>query len=121
MDKVKQTKIDGSIENWESGMLGNDEEFAKIADEITSQKADEMLALQMISIRLQKSMIRDLKFIAKVNGIGGYQPLIRRLLVRFVDAEMKSIAKEASSQQSYVQDEDEADVLKDAPKEQLRA
>ncbi len=88
----KEGQIKPTAENWENGLLGNDEEFAKIAESITSDKADEMLALQMISIRLQKDMIEQLKFIANINGIKGYQPLIRRVLQRFVDCEMKAIA-----------------------------
>lgn len=88
-------KIEGSTENWENELLGNDEKFAAIAEDVTSESVDDMLALQMISIRLQKSMIQDLKDIAKANKLGGYQPLIRRVLERFVEAEMKSIAREA--------------------------
>lgn len=90
----KTLKIEGSIENWEAELLGNDEQFAAIAEDVTSESVDEMLALQMISIRLQKSMIQDLKNIAKMHKLGGYQPLIRRVLERFVEAEMKSIARE---------------------------
>ena len=52
---------------------------------------DEALDLHLISIRLPKSLINNLKFIAKREGLG-YQPLIRRLLVRFVNAEMRAIA-----------------------------
>jgi hypothetical protein len=93
-------KIEGTIENWESEKLGNDEAFAEIASEISSSSIDDMLSLQMISIRLQKSMIKDLKDIAKVRQLGGYQPLVRRILERFVEAEMKAIARESMSQDS---------------------
>ncbi|AVV81963.1 MULTISPECIES: hypothetical protein [Shewanella] len=88
-------KIDGTAANWENEVLGNDEQFAVIAEGVTSESVDDTLALQMISIRLQKSMIQDLKNIAKANNLGGYQPLIRRILERFVEAEMKTIAREA--------------------------
>ena len=54
-------KIESTIENWENGTLGNDEAFVEIATDITSKEVDDMLALQMISIRLQKSLIQDLK------------------------------------------------------------
>jgi hypothetical protein len=59
-----------------------------------------MLELQMISIRLQKGMIQDLKSIAKHNRLGGYQPLIRRVLERFIIAEMKSIARNSLNEKN---------------------
>ncbi|MBB1362121.1 hypothetical protein H5125_08155 [Shewanella sp. SR44-4] len=96
-------KIESTIENWENGTLGNDEAFVEIATDITSREVDDMLALQMISIRLQKSLIQDLKDLATRNGLGGYQPLIRRVLERFVEAEMKMIARESMSQQVEVE------------------
>lgn len=91
----KTQKIEGSTDNWDNELLGNDEQFAAIAEDVTSESVDDMLALQMISIRLQKSMIQDLKNIAQVNNLGGYQPLIRRVLERFIEAEMKAIARDA--------------------------
>lgn len=91
--RAAKKKIDNSVESWEKGILGRDEEFVKIAKDVTSAKVDEMLELQLISIRLQKGMIKDLKSIAKYHGLGGYQPLIRRVLERFVDAEMRTIAR----------------------------
>ncbi|ACK45314.1 hypothetical protein TUM4637_09280 [Shewanella hafniensis] len=96
----KTQKIEGTASNWENELLGNDEQFAVIAEDVTSESVDDMLALQMISIRLQKSMIQDLKDIAKANKLGGYQPLIRRVLERFVEAEMKAIAREAMANTS---------------------
>lgn len=51
---------------------------------------EEALELQMISIRLQKSLISNLKAIADFHKIG-YQPLIRDLLNRFVRSEMPII------------------------------
>lgn len=53
-----------------------------------------MLALQAISIRLPKALIQDLKDIAQLNGLG-YQPLIKQILNRFVDAEKRMLANEA--------------------------
>jgi hypothetical protein len=47
----------------------------------------------MISIRLQKDLIKELKFIAKFHGIG-YQPLIRDVLGRFSRHEMADIAEQ---------------------------
>lgn len=51
---------------------------------------DDALGLQMISIRLQKSLLTNLKAIAEHHGVG-YQPLIRDLLNRFARSEMHNI------------------------------
>ena len=51
---------------------------------------EDALELQMISIRLQKSLIAHLKAIADFHQIG-YQPLIRDLLNRFVQSEIPII------------------------------
>ncbi|WP_246604507.1 hypothetical protein [Alteromonas lipotrueae] len=90
-----QESMENTIENWENGTLGRDEEFVKIAEELSVSDVNELLELQMISIRLQKGMIKDLKAIAQYNGLGGYQPLIRRVLERFINAEMKLIARDS--------------------------
>jgi predicted DNA binding CopG/RHH family protein len=86
-------KIDGNVENWESRQLGADELSAAIDKSVSKNDLDEALGLQMISIRLQKSLIEELKLVGELNGIG-YQPLIRQLLKRFVDGEMKRFARE---------------------------
>jgi predicted DNA binding CopG/RHH family protein len=89
------SNIDKSIANaalWESGKLGRDEQFVKRADVSEEDALDAALALQMISIRLQKQLIDDLKFIATAHGIG-YQPLIRDVLSRFVVHEKKEIMR----------------------------
>jgi len=53
---------------------------------------DDALELQLISVRLQKSLIDGLKLIAKANGIG-YQPLMRQVLNRFVDSELRRLVR----------------------------
>lgn len=66
-------------DKWETGELGRDETFVgQVAEEI-NKEVDEALELQLISIRLQKSLIEDLKTLARLDGIG-YQPLIRQIL-----------------------------------------
>lgn len=95
--KVEKTmtgkdKIEGTTEAWESGELGSDGEFAEPV-EIDEGAVDEALELQMISIRLQKSLIDDFKLIGKINGIG-YQTLMRQILKRFADSEIKLLLRE---------------------------
>ena len=88
---AKKVGSDAS-ELWEDGKLGRDEEFAAVADAALESALDEASGLQMISIRLQRALIEDLKFIARAHGIG-YQPLIRDILSRFVVHEAKEIIR----------------------------
>ncbi len=98
---TKPNKIPGSDEAWDSGQLGREEEFAKAAepDEKFEQEIDDSLELQLISIRLQRSLIEDFKGIASLNGIG-YQPLMRQILTRFVEAEKKKLLREMASERA---------------------
>ena len=85
-------KIPDSDDAWDSGQLGRAAENARPAAEDIEKAIDTSLGLQLISIRLQKSLIEDFKAIASLNGIG-YQPLMRQILKRFVDGEKKRIAR----------------------------
>lgn len=91
---TKTKKIIGSDEAWDSGELGRDEQFVKIEKTLDESSVNESLGLQMISIRLQKSLIDDLKMIAELNGLG-YQPLVRQILTRFAEAEKKQLLSNA--------------------------
>lgn len=92
MKKLPQNKIEDTADAWEiDGPLGNDEAFAAGAPVDHQPKAiDEALGLQPISIRLHRELLENLKALAKINGIG-YQPLIRQVLTRFVECELKSL------------------------------
>jgi len=85
-------KIKSTPEAWETGELGEDEKYAKKV-KVDENTLDEALELQMISIRLQKSLIDDLKNFATLEGLG-YQPLMKRVLQRYVDGEKKRIAND---------------------------
>lgn len=112
-------KIEGSVENWESGALGRDRVHAKRAPKELEQQMDEAQGLQAISIRLKKELIEDFKFIAKQHGMG-YQPLMREALRRFAESEYKRIAvqlanekaaKEAACLQVLAEHEGEAPMM----------
>lgn len=96
-------KIEGTVENWESGALGRDPLHAKRAPKALEKEMDDAQGLQAISIRLKKDLIEDFKFIAKHHGMG-YQPLMRQALKLFAESEFKRIAvqlyneKEAKAQ-----------------------
>ena len=90
-------KIEGTEEAWDSGLLGTDPKHAKKVN-VNNDVVDDAMGLQMISVRLQKTLLEDLKTIAKLNGIG-YQPLMKQILKRFVDSEFKKMANEYAVEQ----------------------
>jgi predicted DNA binding CopG/RHH family protein len=93
----QKVKIPSSDEAWDEGSLGRDDEFVRKAEDKIEDKIDEAVELQLISIRLQKSLIEDFKMIAKMNGLG-YQTLMRQILKRFADCEKKQILREFISE-----------------------
>ncbi len=99
----KSQKIEGTTEAWESGELGQDEEFVKVSADTNPDALDDSLELQMISIRLQKSLIEDIKMIAALSGLG-YQPLIRQTLNKFVEGEKRTLLRQAARAQEQAQD-----------------
>tara|TARA_R100001143_G_scaffold59533_1_gene58197 strand:+ start:1003 stop:1347 length:345 start_codon:yes stop_codon:yes gene_type:complete len=92
---MSKGKVKGTADAWEAGELGQDERHAKLSD-LKMEDLDDALALQMISIRIQKELLDDLKTLAQYHGIG-YQPLMKQVLRRFADAEMRKIARNAMS------------------------
>jgi antitoxin component of RelBE/YafQ-DinJ toxin-antitoxin module len=63
----------------------------------SEQSLDASLELQMISVRLQKELLEQLKFIAHHYGIG-YQPLMRDVLARWARTEMLVVAEQMKQQ-----------------------
>lgn len=96
MSNVGELIDESSIEQWDSRELGADEEHAKKSVN-NGESIDNSLELQMISIRMQKGLIEDLKDIAQLNGLG-YQPLMKQVLKRFVEAEKKQMLRERASE-----------------------
>lgn len=95
---TEKEKIESTIEAWESGELGATEEFVKAIEiEADDSIIDDALELQMISIRIQKSLLDELKMIASLSGLG-YQPLMKQVLKRFVDCEKKRILRQAAAE-----------------------
>ena len=87
-------------EQWDSRELGADENFVEVVElDASQQKAiDEAVGLQMISIRLPKSLIDDFKFLGDVHNLK-YQTLMRQSLARFAEYEMKTLANKAVAAQ----------------------
>lgn len=94
----KTPKVESTQEAWETGKLGRDEAYVAVCDDSEIQnEIDEALELQMISIRMQKGLLEDLKMIADIHGMG-YQPMMKQILKRFVDAEKRKLLKEAAQE-----------------------
>ena len=83
-------KINSTTEAWESRELGADTTSAKKVSPEIHQQINDAMGLQMISIRLSKSLIETFKMLGQIHGVG-YQPLMRDALDRFATAEMKSL------------------------------
>lgn len=77
-------------EQWENGSLGRDLAHARQAPAELSDAVDKALAMKLISMRLPAPMIDALKHIAQYHGIG-YQPMVRDLIGRFIESEIKMI------------------------------
>lgn len=108
--------IEGTDTAWDDGVLGQDEKYVKKASNEEEIKLEDALGLHLISIRLQKQLIEDLKFIATAHGIG-YQPLMRDILNRFVVSEKRLIINHVISmkeqeERQRVEDEKKSRSLK---------
>lgn len=98
-----------SDEAWEEGVLGTNENFVKVVDAGIAAEIDLSAGTQMISVRMQQSMIDDLKAIAAMNGNMGYQTLMKQALQRFIDCEKRQLwndfVREKVKQKSQSQSE----------------
>jgi len=86
---TNQQIIEDTSEAWDSRALGADEEFVGVAPDI-NHAVDASLGLTPISIRLPQELLQSLKALAQLHGMG-YQPLIRQVLIRWVDGEVKQM------------------------------
>ena len=106
MSKGKKARIQDRIERqpWEGldDDLTDDVVSAVPQEEV--QAIDESLGMQMISIRLQRDLVKVLKEIASYHGIG-YQPMVRDLLHRFAVSEIKDILGKRLAEANKKEDE----------------
>ena len=106
---------EGTEDAWDTEALGADDAHVKVAPN-RQKEIDEALDLHLISIRLQKGLLDNLKALAQLNGIG-YQPLVRQVLHRFVECEMKNMLKGKLAEQA----EAESQAHQGMPPEHRRA
>lgn len=86
--------IPSTDEAWDDRSLGADENFVEVAPADLEKAADEASGTQLISIRMQKTMIDDFKAIAARNKGIGYQTLMKQILQRFIDGEKRHLWNE---------------------------
>lgn len=91
-------KIESTEEAWEEGRLGLDENSVRVSD-TKIEDLDDALELKLISIRLRKQVINDLKAIATIEGVG-YQALIKQLLDRFIAGETRRYMHKLACEQA---------------------
>lgn len=94
---MEKKSIPASDEAWDERLLGADENFVGVVEADIAKAIDEAVGSQLISIRMQKSTIEDLKLIASLNGIG-YQTLMKQVMQRFVDCEKKQLFRELAAE-----------------------
>jgi len=87
--------IKGTEEAWESGLLGEDPKHAVRAP-LDMDALNKAVGLKTISIRMPETLLDDLKDLASIHGLG-YQPLMKQVLTRFVEAEKKRLLREEAS------------------------
>ena len=85
---VKKKKLDELMadhELWDKRELGASyEHFAVVTDE-EQREIEEGFGLQLISLRLNRTLIEQFKELARLEGIG-YQPLMRNVLIDYAKA-----------------------------------
>ncbi len=83
-DKLKEIeKFDKDTELWETRQLGASAEHAVPISDEEEKEIDDAMGLQLLSFRIQKSIIEQLRQLSKLEGIG-YQPLMRQVLTKYV-------------------------------------
>lgn len=121
---MSKETIPASDEAWDGRLLGADENFVKAVGADIAEKIDEAVGSQLISIRMQKSTIEDLKLIASLNRIG-YQTLMKQVMQRFVECEKKQILRDLISEKLSVKvdqlaNDDKPHLPKQQPKQPRR-
>ena len=97
---MTKASIPASDEAWDDEILGADAGSMKVADKEMESAVDDASGTQLISIRMQKSMIDSFKAIAGANKGIGYQTLMKQILQRFIEGEMKRVWNEHIAEQA---------------------
>jgi predicted DNA binding CopG/RHH family protein len=97
-------KFDDENELWDSRQLGASAKNAKRVSDEEDKAIDDALGLQLLSFRIQRSVIEQLKELSKLEGIG-YQPLMRQILTKYVRENQHKLESLLSPQEAAEQAE----------------
>jgi hypothetical protein len=101
-------RLTADAELWETGQLGASPEYMELASDEEERQLDEGLGLQLISMRLNKSLIEQFKQLADLEGIG-YQPLMRHVLTNYATQNEHKLDRHLSGEQAVRKAEQELD------------
>jgi predicted DNA binding CopG/RHH family protein len=76
-------RVSEDIPMWENKQLGASAEHARASSVEQQHKLDEATGLQLLSIRMPKLLIEQIKQLAKLDGLG-YQPYMRKIIAQHV-------------------------------------
>jgi hypothetical protein len=82
---LQTRKKTDTTQKWESRELGASAEHAVPSTPEDERALDDALGSVPISIRMSKSLLEELKALAKENGLG-YQPYMRMILTQHVNS-----------------------------------
>lgn len=114
------SKIAGTEEAWDSGVLGEDEKFAKKVSAERANEIDDALGLKAVSIRLPAALIEQFKLLGRLQGIG-YQPLMRFALTNFAEGETKRLLIQFANEADREKDKAVMEEKAASPKEEKTA
>lgn len=80
---AEAAQFDADSELWDSKQLGASPEHARRASKEQQRALDEATGLQLCTFRIQKTIVEQLKQLAKIEG-SGYQPLMRKVITQYV-------------------------------------
>jgi hypothetical protein len=101
-------RLTADAELWETGQLGASWEHTAVVSDENQREIDEGLGLQLISMRLNKSLIERFKQLAELEGIG-YQPLMRHVLTNYATQNEHKLDRLLSGEQAARKAEQELD------------
>jgi hypothetical protein len=76
-------QFDADNELWDSKQLGASPDHARRSSPEQQKALDDATGLQLFTFRIQKTIIEQLKKLAKLDGMG-YQPFMRKILTDYV-------------------------------------
>jgi len=87
---MSKQQVKTNSNKWDTRELGASLEHVGVVPVAEELAMDDALGLQLVSVRLQKTLIKDLKELAASEGLG-YQPYLRQILTKHVRNQKKKL------------------------------